>query len=336
VLERHAQCDGDVVLTAAVRLSNVASDILEATHNRHGQTEHQDRLLLLGVEARLREEQRRIPTLPSQGGPNSLLKHISMFLDVYIDGCGLLVIPRLKFSAPSLPPLSGRLYPCVVALRAFMDDLERHDRATMAAFTCLDWGRFVLAIVLGFRLSFYMTECPDFDSAWARQTLRLSEFLGLMSGDGDGDNDDGTSTSSKASKAVPTSAASKVDVLSASRVVFGVVRDKYDKRVEGAERAARAAEAAAKIRQPLDCPMLDGSLEEYLPLWDPSIAGGKAGGPMGIGMGMGAGPGAGTGTGAAPLHAHDTGRPQPIFHDLWATMTMGWASEDVEDREETF
>jgi hypothetical protein len=179
-----------------------------------------------------------------------------------------------------------------------------------------------------------MTECPDFDSAWARQTLRLSEFLNLMSGDGDGDGDDGTSTSSRSSKAAqpPAAAPSKVDVLSASRVVFGVVKEKYDKRVEGAERAARAAEAAAKMRQPIDCPMLDGSLEDYLPLWDPNIGAGKGGGPMGMGMGMGVG----AGTGAAAPRAHDTGRPQPVFHDLWATMTMGWASGDMEDREETF
>lgn len=53
--------------------------------------------------------------------------------------------------------------------------------------------------------------------------------------------------------------------------------------------------------------MLDGSLEQYFPIWDAGFA------PMG------------TPHGHAPDGSGGTAA-QPVFHDLWATMTMGWAS----------
>lgn len=99
-----------------------------------------------------------------------------------------------------------------------------------------------------------------------------------------------------------TAATKKVDVLSASKVVMKVVKKKYERRLELSE----------IVNAGQGCPMLDGSLDEYLLLWD-------------------AGLDSMTSSTTAPLCGKSGSQPV-AFHDLWATMTMGWAREDHPDQ----
>lgn len=211
-----------------------------------------------------------------------------MFIDFYLDGGPLLRLPRATFALPvgdaSLPPISSKLRDCTVKLKKFFDYFSTLGEAAFLCFTLNDWARLILSIILALRLSFPTPECPDFDTSWARSHLRFDEFLSRMCQETD-----------------LTPASKRVDVLSASRVVMGVVKDKYRRRL----RALEESQAPTPGRTH-GCPMLDGSLEQYYPLWDAAY------GPMP--------------TPQPSVGACET-TSKPVFHDLWATMTMGWASE---------
>lgn len=145
--------------------------------------------------------------------------------------------------------------------------------------------KFILSIIISIRISFSLPECPEWDAAWARSELRLDEFLSKMC--------DGAEL---------TPVSTRVDVLSASRVVFRVVKTKYDRRV-----AAMNTPAPSTFASTQGCPMFDPSLDQYLPMWD-------------AGFGM-------SSSSSMPPRAKE-GQSQVMFHDLWATMTMSWATDE--------
>lgn len=213
-----------------------------------------------------------------------------LFIEFYPNAGGLLCAPRPRdpsaFSAP-LRPTAPKLASVVPALRLFLSESLRLDPPTFSCFTAVDWGRLILAIILSFRLSLHVPECPAFDHVAARADIRLDTFLDTMCREPD--------------CLVP--AANKIDVLSASRVVMRVVKAKLDRRLEldSMREVARGS-----------CPMLDGSLDQFFPLWDVGLAT------------------LNTTTGPTEMGAAAGGGKQPVFHDLWATMTMGWANEDDE------
>lgn len=149
--------------------------------------------------------------------------------------------------------------------------------------------KFILAIIISIRISFCLPECPDWDAAWARSEIRLGEFLEKMC--------DGAEL---------TPVSTRVDVLSASRVVLRVVKTKYDRRV-----AALNTPAPSTVPGTHGCPMFDPSLDQYLPMWD-----------SGFGL---------SSNSAVPSRATE-GQAQPMFHDLWATMTMSWATDESTGR----
>lgn len=197
--------------------------------------------------------------------------------------------PRNPSTSPTLPPTPAKLVSSIKPLRELLDHVTQLDINVFSSFTAVDWGRLIIAVILAFRLSFRLPECQQFDHVHARNELRLGEFLGYMCAETD-----------------LTPSASKVDVLSASRVVFRVVKDKFNKRLQ----LAKAAEVnSIRLPRSVGCPMLDGSLDEFFPIWDAGLTGGMA--PFAVGGG----------SQAAAVTA------RPVFHDLWATMTMGWADE---------
>ncbi|POR36871.1 Uncharacterized protein TPAR_02937 [Tolypocladium paradoxum] len=285
ILERNAQVDGDVVLASLCRSSSILYEAAEAIHERNGQTEQHSRLVLAGLELQFREFQARMPSYVASVVPVNLQ---AMFIDFYLDGGPLLKLPRATIALPlgnaSLPPISSKLYDCTVKLKKLFDRFLTLEEAAFFCFTLNDWARLILSVILALRLSFPTPECPEFDAAWARSHLRFDQFLSRMCQETD-----------------LTPASKKVDVLSASRVVMGVVKDKYQRRL----RALEASQAATPGKSH-GCPMLDGSLEQYYPLWDAAF------GPMAM---------------PQPSVGSSETTSKPVFHDLWATMTMGWANE---------
>lgn len=334
VLTRNSQLDSDFVLATLVRLSNVMGDASTTIHEPQGQTEQQRRLIMLGLEAQAQAIQQQIPPhilslstfvlltlrgldLPLLRVSQSVTKFanppdadpvkiLNQFAEVYIAGGALTIAPRPRSTATQLlMPTPSKLASSVSSLRRLLDCYSELDPATsFSSFTAPDWGRLTLCVVLAVRLSFRTPECPQFNYILAREELRLGEFLDHMCAETD------LAPSNK-----------QVDVFTATRVVLKVVRQKYDRRLEKALVAeALAAEALASqtcptVRIPTSggCPMLDGSLEQYFPIWDPSLSDAA--------MSL------------LPLSSvSDTlgNATRPVFHDLWATMTMGWADREDE------
>lgn len=235
------------------------------------------------------------------------VKILNLFVDVYIAGGSLTLVPRPRNPATSntLMPTPSRLAASVSSLRSLLDHFSEAENATtFSSFTAADWGRLTLCVVLAMRLSFRVPECPQFNHIPARHELRLGDFLDRMCGDTD------LAPSTK-----------HVDVFSATRVVLKVLKLKYDRRLELAlatEAAEPTAEQDSNIpRLPLSagCPMLDGSLEQFFPIWDPSL-------PDTNIPSLQMPP--------PPMSGPSSSATRPVFHDLWATMTMGWANEEEE------
>lgn len=199
----------------------------------------------------------------------------ALFTEFFLLGGSILRLPTTK-AAPLPPPSSSssgadpllpnltRLTGCVVAASQFLALFVPPSPSTPAAvssaalshFSSGDWGRLVLAIVVAMRLSFPLPECPEYDSSWARSQLGFGAFLGAMTREAQLDL---------------TEASKRADVASASRIVLAVVKEKYEKRL-----AALLQEQQGQMHVPQKsgpkCPMLDGSLESYFPLWDGSGA----------------------------------------------------------------
>lgn len=245
-----------------------------------------------------------------------------------LSGYRLLAFPsNHRKKRPGTPPEPRadpvRLLACASALRTWYHLVGALPDAEFAHFTGVQWGYFVIAVVLGLRLSFPIPdECPGWDHAAARQILDLGSFLDKFSE---------TPQVGKGGAPAPGSNGTATDVLSAGKVVLGVVKRRYDRRLAALNAAAAAAAPAVDVAQhaPPDvdkalcrCPMLDGSLDEYIRSWDDTFVNAIGSTTLPVGE-------SGTGTGVET--AFPSSGAQPVFHDLWATMTMGWSQEGFGD-----
>jgi hypothetical protein len=226
------------------------------------------------------------------------VKFSEIFFGIYLNGGPLLRLGQPKSKPPGyIAPSVQRLKLCVAEIKTLFDFLTNLGQSAFAAFTSNDWTKFVLSIILAVRLSFPLTELPCWDCVWARNELHFDEFMNHMC--------DGADL---------TTVNTRVDAFSAGRVVMRVVKQKYDQRVALHTRAAAAAaaEAAAAMTEMTTssvgirgCPMFDHSMEPYIAAWDTGFDVGTATPP--------------------PIRRMED--QQPVFHDLWATMTMGWADD---------
>lgn len=216
----------------------------------------------------------------------------------------------LPFAEPA------NLATCTTHLRTWFSHLLSLPGSSFAHFTGAIWEYIVATIVIALRLSFPLPahyRLPGWDHAAARQGLGLGGFLARFADIGGGD--------------MPRSSTS-ADVLSASKVVMDVVRRKYEKRLAALELAAQqpvqddnplAFPQGSVDRTLIQCPMLDGSLDQYIAEWD---------GSTGLDATYFAAPALGFG----PESANGgTGLEQETlsYNDLWAAMTMGWTQDEA-------
>lgn len=254
--------------------------------------------------------------------PHTAVVHIaSLFTEMLLHGYTLLKFPYYNPQKQTQPPQDSlvdpnRLWSCAKALRTLYDYISSLPDSEFANFAAIDWGHFVGMIVLGLRLSFPLpNDCPAWDHAAARKVVCLGSFLDRFT---NGGNDTATLTPAS------SRSSSSTDVLSASKVVLGVVKRKYEKRLSALEKASPVqpphpmpADADAGLRK---CPMFDGSLDPFIESWDdtfldPStLANASLMDP-----GLAAVPGLGPSSSAQPA----------VYHDLWATMTMGWSQDNL-------
>lgn len=251
----------------------------------------------------------------------------NMFTDIGLYGYPLLKYPKYNAQkqgqmSPETPADPNRLLVCTNRLREWYDYIASLPVSEFANFASTDWARFIVTVILGLRLSFPIpNECPGWDHGAARSILDLGSWLREFS-----EADDNGETLAPSS----SNTNSNADVLSASRIVLGVVTRKYEKRLAALERAA-AMEPPHPMPPDAEkglhrCPMFDGSLDPYIQMWDGSFQDPTAFASL---PQMPSASGTGPLIGNQPISATE---PQPMmFHDLWATMTMGWSQEGFED-----
>ena len=304
ILERNAQCEGDRLLASLGRLTGIISDAADASMKRPYQTEQQHNLLLLGIETQAQEVQHNIPpdvALIRESDPlpgvsarltvKAPVRICSLFASIFLDGATQLDIPRsARKPDPNLQPhrvSTSKLVVCTATMKEFFDYILTLSDETFSYFSGMEWSKLVFTTIIALRLSFPLNELPTWDSDWARSELRLGEFLGRF-----------------CEEPGLTPATKKVDVLSACRVVMRTVKTKFDRRA--AQYEALSSGSGSRSSGSLGCPMIDGSMAEYIPLWDVD--------PTQVQM---------------PLTSiAEDPDAQPVFHDLWATMTMSWANEE--------
>lgn len=301
----------DHVLAQLARHAYITRETAEANRKRHADSD-QTRLVMLGLEAQLREWKAQVPAHVS-GSREVVLG--GSFTEIFVYCAPLLKFPPPVTHGETLAPDPDKVRLAVPLLRSYYDEVVKAD---LSGFSALDWGRLIISVILGMRLSFPIKGFC-WDSSRARAELRFDEFLGaLCDGVAGGECADDRNKRDRG-----------MDIGTASRLMFDVVRKKYN---DGLERQARSEEAAR-----ITCPVLDGSLDEYLRTWGGESVGNIATGDSvnsslyhtGLGfvpefwageLGSGLGPEA---------EAEDAG-PQ-VYDDLWATMTTSWPESEVDN-----
>ncbi|KAK3363295.1 hypothetical protein B0T25DRAFT_587272 [Lasiosphaeria hispida] len=354
ILQTHSNLKGDSVLVWKVRLQRLVEETHETRKIRkgHSQTEYQTELILKGIESQCTEwESKMAPQIAN----SPAVRVAVLFTHIFIIGAPLLKLPstRPTNADPStFRPSPQRLLPVVPWLHALFDYCLALSSTEINAFVGTDWGSMILAVILGYRMSFPLPACPEWDDREARRQVRFDKYIDRLCRLGD--DSDGEDIRANLT---PASSQKSMDILSASKVVLGVVRTKYRRRVAKLEQPPPPPPQAQLPTQPqqlgmaqaawampphsgLDmsrepgpgCPMLDGSLETYYPYWDETFAANHLGGPP-ISEQGGAAAGVGKGVGAASTGVEgDAGaqqEPPVVFNDLWATMTMGWTQDDI-------
>lgn len=350
VLEACSELEQDHILVWLVRIQYIQHELWQLHRARRradfAQNEQHLQLLRIGLETQLRDFQARIPGHLSTT-PSILMA--SLNADAYVLAAPLMQAPRPRLE-DSADPLAdaARFQAATYTVRAVFDYVASLAPARLGLLSGPDLTRLIVLVILAYRLSFPMPACPGYDYAAGRRVLDFGTHLARLSaldGKEGGGGSDGDRTGGKAKGETAAAAAKKVDVVTAMRVVLGSVRARFDRKSAELEAAAAAEEGGAGRRARM-CPMFDGSLDQYLPLWegqqdDGSFVGSSASASYATPShsGSSSAPTAADSVLSAAVAAAGTvdaalypplvdGAPaKPVFHDLWATMTMGWADD---------
>ncbi|KAK1656039.1 hypothetical protein BDP81DRAFT_305857 [Colletotrichum phormii] len=292
LLEQNSALKGDHTLAWLARLVHITEEsaAISKTIPQGEQTKQQVHFMFLGLESQLREWQGRIPS--SLGDINSLTL-ANLFTEMFLLASPIYTLrSTAKIGDSDLgPPIPApRLEKCLTLLRTLFDFITNLPAAAFVELSSIDWGRFIQTVILAIRLSFPMPLCPEWDHARAREQLQFDSYLARLC------------ANSEALTLTPATK-STMDVLSASKVVFAVVKRKYEARVANIETPVNKLPRTIR-----GCPMFDGSLDQYFPIWDQDLS---RDGTHGL-------------VTPAPNGTPVMVNGQPVYNDLWATMTMDW------------
>ncbi|GAP87142.2 putative zn 2cys6 transcription factor [Rosellinia necatrix] len=387
-LERHGALEQDRHLVWLVRLQYVSEELVEAQRAfdrgpRDHQSEMQRNLIRAGLEAQFHDFRKRMPE------PYASMTSIFLQLQVteaFLLAPALLRMPRRPGSAKDDDPAAAgveaaaaaRLLLAAQCVRAVLDHVARLPPRAFGGLSGADYGRFIIAVIIAYRLSFPMLRvCRDHDVAAARRVLELGEMLrrvieapGGNDDDGGGDDEEtlplpgdansrakgkGTAQAQGGIKKKPR----RSDAVSALKIVLRSVRTKFEEKSAALDAVPSAAAAAATANLRSMCPMLNGSLNQYIPLWagqptqpqpqpqqlgfasyattsQTSSGSGLTTDALSSGLGV-VDPGTPFAATAAGLELSGAGGngdgiglfgDKPLlYHDLWATMTMGWTGD---------
>lgn len=318
LLERGSALKGDHTLAWLARLLHITEEASETTKNvpRTEQAKQQAHFMLLGLESQLRDWQSQIPSSLGDVSTFSLscsyegrrvscannstkdsIKIAILFTEIFLLAGPVYRLTSVsKVGDPSLgPPIPApRLERCLTLLRSLFDFIVNLDKAALIEMSSIDWGRFIQATIVAIRLSFPLPLCPEWDHARAREQLQFDSYLAKLS-----THHEELTPSTKS-----------MDVLSASKVVFAVIRRKYEGRVANIDTPVNKLPRSMR-----GCPMFDGTLDAYFPIWDQDA---HQNGTHGLVPPM-------------PDGTLTMANGQPVYADLWATMTMGWSDRVSDD-----
>uniref|UniRef100_L2FPE0 Zn 2cys6 transcription factor n=1 Tax=Colletotrichum fructicola (strain Nara gc5) TaxID=1213859 RepID=L2FPE0_COLFN len=296
ILEHSSALKGDHMLAWLARLQHIVEEATELAKVRPNseQVKQQVHFMHLGLESQFREWQGNIPS--------SLNDQHSMTIANFFTEIYLLSAPIFQLRSTSKigdsdlgPPMPvSRLQKILTLLRSFFDYILTLDKLDFIYFASIDWGRFIQGVIVAIRVSFPLPLCPEWDHARAREQLQFDSYLTRLS----------------ANHEELTPATKTMDVLSASKVIFAVIKRKYEARVANIETPVNKLPRTIR-----GCPMFDGTLDPYFPIWDQDF---NRNGPHGLAQQM-------------PNGASTMVNGQPVYHDLWATMTMNWPDGSAGD-----
>ncbi|KAI1827721.1 hypothetical protein F4861DRAFT_492298 [Xylaria intraflava] len=337
ILERYSELEQDHYLVWLVRQQYIFGELIENQRAfmrgpRDHQSEMQRDLIRAGLEAQFQDFK---ATMPQKYASMTSTRLGSLVTEAVVLAPALINVSRRhnssKAYSETIPP--DRLLRVAHKVRAFFDHVTSLTPREIRGFSGADYGRFVVSVIMAYRLSFPMASvCREYDVAQGRQILDLGTTLRRLVDDRPPENSTDRDAVASASKQ------GKTDVWSAFRVVLRSVMNKYEEKRAAFEPSSTTPEDWT-IQYSSTCPMLNGSMDQYIPLWadqqphpgaDPHAAAGDFTGfpaDAGLGADMFAGPMAEMGLGAGMGEAQYGENPQIIYHDLWATMTMGWAGD---------
>ncbi|EGZ76563.1 hypothetical protein NEUTE2DRAFT_153444 [Neurospora tetrasperma FGSC 2509] len=238
ILEKYSITKGDRILPWLVRLQQLCEETNDLRKPQRGAgglpqaTESQIEMIIKGMEAQLNEWQVKMPS-DLQSIPS--IRITTLFTRLFLTGA-----PLLKKRPPSFRVDGSRLLNLIPTLHQnyeYFLSLSAHE---INAFSMIGWGCLILSTILGFRMSFPIMFCPEWDDYAARRVVKFGGFLDRLCRLGTCIS----STSEKMDKdgrngltpaAIPTTKG--MDVLSASKVVFAVVNRKFKNRVARMEGA---------------------------------------------------------------------------------------------------
>ncbi|KAB5528909.1 hypothetical protein GE09DRAFT_941766, partial [Coniochaeta sp. 2T2.1] len=180
LLERDSAVKGDHILAWHIRIQHILEQVSQLRKTKiSGQNEYQISLMLKGMESQLGEWEGRMP--PEVAGTSNIfpasIRLSLLFTRIFIPAAPLLKLPMPKsrptnqnaFDPITFVADTTRLTAVVSDVRRFFDEVLTCSPAELNSFSGTEWGRFILIVILGFRLSFPLVENPEWDHEWARR-----------------------------------------------------------------------------------------------------------------------------------------------------------------------
>ncbi|KAI5455770.1 hypothetical protein BGZ63DRAFT_397914 [Mariannaea sp. PMI_226] len=252
LLQLHGSGEGDRILATQARLAGL---LLQTTEMRVDpimcQSNDERRAMFNLVKSELMQIE---SSLPSGIASAVTIRQQIIFIATYLDIDTVLNMPEIPFR-PSIygTHLSTDLNRCLGSLSTLYNDIMTLDETHFICFTFADWLRPIMGTRLGIRLSCMMSEYPEHDDAWGRLQLNLDKFLLYMSQD----------CREKEASVSPN----QMNIVSASCAIMRTIHQKYRMKVMNLEQSSHDSKLAD-----FGCPIFDGSLDGFLPLWDAQLS----------------------------------------------------------------
>ncbi|KAL2158360.1 hypothetical protein VTH06DRAFT_4408 [Thermothelomyces fergusii] len=307
LLHRHSPYQGDRVLAWQVRLQRLVDDTndLRRTHRDWSQSEYHIGLMIRGMETQLAEWQARIePDVAA----NESIRLAVLFTRVFLSGAPLLTWVRARQTRTSASPSPSaatasfrpdphRLMAVVPSLHALYELFLTLGRTQINSLTGVEWRILTLSVILGFRMSFPLVDCPEWDDHAARKAVRFGEYMDRLCRLGDGEDaremissslgttattpPPPTTTTVAAVAAAAGGAAGEqstrsIDILSASKIILEMVRAKYRERVATMEKKQQERRRREQQRTALEAMLAAAPVHQVL-AWGGAEAGAGAG-----------------------------------------------------------